>query len=197
MKKTVMTLALAAAGVLAAGSAFAQSPQSDLGGWFVNGNVGRTSVNNGPYDDQATGYAVNGGYRWAFGRNMALGVEVGYNDLGNIEAHNIFNSDEVYDDARSELHGWTAGVNGRINVTPDWYVSARTGVYGWEGHGLSSNENPLSLDVDNTDWYGGLGAGYNISRDLSVGVNYDYYHAEDRGVDLTTDMVSATLEYRF
>ncbi len=196
MNKRLITVALAAAGMLAATSAFAQS-HADKSGWFVNGNVGQTSINKRVYDDNDTGYAVNGGYRWGFSPAVALGVEVGYNDLGNIRVSNAFTSDDVFNTKRSELHGWTTGVNGHFNLTPQWYVSARTGIYSWSGHGLSNNDNPLRKSVSKTDWYGGAGVGYDFASNWSVGVNYDYYQAKKSQVDLSTDMVSLSAEFRF
>jgi len=195
-KNTLLALALASAGLLAVPAAFAQdAPHND--GWFVNGNVGRTSIDHGAYDDHDTGYALNGGYRWAVNPSVALGVEAGYNDLGNIHAKNVFHNDPVVEHGRSQLHGWTAGVNGHFNINPNWYVSARTGLYGWKGHGLSNDENPIRKGLDDTSWYAGAGVGYDFSNNVSVGLNYDYFDARKNRVDLSTDMVSVSAEYRF
>ena len=71
MKKNLLALALVSAGLLAAPAAFAQNAPSDNGGWFINGNVGRTSIDKGPYDGHDTGYALNGGYRWSVNPNVA------------------------------------------------------------------------------------------------------------------------------
>ncbi|HET8899371.1 MAG TPA: outer membrane beta-barrel protein, partial [Rhodanobacteraceae bacterium] len=125
------------------------------------------------------------------------GVEAGYNDLGNIKVRNAFTSDPVLAKQRSELHGWTAGVNGHFNLASPWYVSARTGVYGWRGHGLSNDDIPLRRNVDKTDWYGGVGVGYDFASNWSLGVNYDYFHAKKDHVDLSSDLISFGAEYRF
>ena len=197
MKKTLLALALATAGLMTATGAFAQNAPTHNDGWFVNGNVGRTSLSNSTYDGSDTGYAINGGYRWAINPQVALGAEVGYNDLGNVHAKNIFNNKPVIEDGKSQLHGWTAGVNGHFNITPNWYVSGRTGLYGWTGHGLSNDANPIRKGLDDTSWYAGAGVGYDFSNNFSVGVNYDYYDAKKQHVDLSTDMVSVSAEYRF
>lgn len=197
MKKTLLALALATAGLMTATGAFAQNAPTHNDGWFVNGNVGRTSLSNSTYDGSDTGYAINGGYRWALNPQVALGAEVGYNDLGNVHAKNIFNSAPVIEDGKSQLHGWTAGVNGHFNITPNWYVSGRTGLYAWTGHGLSNDVNPVRKGLNDTSWYAGAGVGYDFSNNVSVGVNYDYYDAKKQHVDLSTDMVSVSAEYRF
>ncbi len=196
-KKTLLAIALASAGLLALPAAFAQNAPTDNGGAFINANVGRTSINHGPYDGRDTGYAVNGGYRWSLAPNFALGAEVGYNDLGNIRAKNIFHSDPVIAESKSELHGWTMGANAHLDVSPNWYVSGRAGLYSWKGHGLSNDVSPVRKGLDDTSWYAGAGVGYNVTPNLSVGVNYDYFDAKKQNIDLSTDMISATAEYRF
>ncbi|HUW53897.1 MAG TPA: porin family protein [Rhodanobacter sp.] len=197
MKKTLIALTLATAGLLTVPAAFAQNSPSGNGGWFINGNVGRTSLNHGPYDDHDTGYAINGGYRWSLAPNFALGAEVGYNDMGNIHPKNIFNSQPVVDRSKSQLHGWTAGVNGHFNITPNWYLSARTGLYSWTGHGLSNDVNPVRKSLDDNSYYAGAGMGYDFSNNVSVGLNYDHYDAKKQNVNLGTNMVSVSAEYRF
>lgn len=195
MKTTIKTLGLACA--LSLGAPVAAHAQSTDGAWFINGNVGQVSIDDDLYNGEDTGYAVNGGYRWAVSPSAAIGVEIGYNDLGNIDVSNAFDDDPVLDENSSDLHGWTAGVNGRLNFTPDWYASARAGVYQWRGHGLSNDDDPLRKGLDETDWYTGVGFGYNFSSQASIGINYDYYQASQDGIDLSTDMVSIGAEYRF
>jgi OmpA-OmpF porin, OOP family len=197
MKKSLLALALATAGILSTSAVFAQNAPADDAGWFINGNVGRTAIDQGPYDGHDTGYALNGGYRWSLAPNFALGAEVGYNDLGNIRASNIFNSQPIMAPGRSQLHGWTAGANAHFDLSPNWYLSGRAGLYSWTGHGLSNDINPVNKGLSDNSWYAGAGIGYNINRNLSVGLNYDYYDAQKHQVDLSTDMVSASAEFRF
>lgn len=198
MKKTLLALALGTAtGLLVVPAVFAQDAPTDNAGWFVNANVGRTMINQGPYNGHDTGYALGGGYRWSLAPNFALGAELGYNDLGNIRASNIFNGQPVVDPRKSQLHGWTVGANGRVDLNSSWYLSGRAGLYSWNGHGLSNNSNPIRYGINNNSWYAGAGIGYNISDNLSVGLHYDYFDARKHNVNLSTDMVSASFEYRF
>ena len=197
MKKSLLALALAAAGLLGTSAAFAQNAPADNGGWFINGNVGRTSINHGPYNGHDTGYALDGGYRWSLAPSFSLGAEVGYNDLGNIHARNIFNSQPVVAPGKSQLHGWTVGANAHLDLSPNWYLSGRAGLYSWTGHGLSNDINPVRRSLNDTSWYAGAGVGYRITSNLSVGLNYDYFDAKKQNVNLSTDMVSASAEYRF
>ena len=215
MKQSLLALAFVSAGACAL-PAFAQDAATTTdtsaasasgnyqpnqpvgsGNWFLSGSVGQSHLYKGPYNDHPTTYAINGGYRWKVGQDMGLGVEVGYNDLGNFKVKNAFNSNDVnLTDQRNALRGWTAGVNGRIDVYRGLYVSGRAGVYGWKGHGYS-NQDINRHNLDKVDYYAGAGVGYDFSNNVSVGLNYDYYDAKKDHVDLSTDMVSVSAEYRF
>ena len=70
-------------------------------------------------------------------------------------------------------------------------------MYSWKGHRLSNDVNPVRKSLDDTSWYAGAGFGYNFSNNMSVGLNYDYFDAKKNKVDLSTDMVSVSAEYRF
>lgn len=198
MKKTLLVLAFASSSLLAIPAAFAQTASNDSGNWFINGSGGRTAINQGPYDKgHDTGYALKGGYRWALSSNFQLGAEVGYNDLGNIRAKNIFNSQPVIAPGKSKLHGWTAGATANLEFSPMWYVTGHAGLYKWTGYGMSNDVYPINKNLKDNSWYAGAGIGYNITPYASVGLNYDYFKAKKNNVDLSTDMISASVEVRF
>jgi OmpA-OmpF porin, OOP family len=217
MKKTLITLTLVAAAsctVPAMAQDNASVPASSdssvpttgnyqpgqaigSGNWMIDGRIGQAHVNQGPYNDHPTTYAIGGGYRWKVGEDLGLGVDVGYNDLGNFKLKNAFNDNPVnLKDQRNALRGWTAGVNGKINVWRGLYVSGRAGIYGWKGHGYA-NQDINRHDLDKVDYYAGAGVGYDISNHFGVGLAYDYYHAKKDGISLSTDTASLTAEYRF
>ena len=196
MRKTLTALALAAA--FAAAPAFAQDTGNSAGnGFYLNGNVGHSQVISGPNNGSDTGYAINGGYRWALSPQFALGAEVGYNDLGNVQIKNVFNNQPVVANQKSSLHGWTAGASAHYNFNPNWYVSGRAGVYAWKGEGESSDNFPLFARHSDTGYYGGVGFGYDINRNFGLGLAYDYYHADKNDLNLSTNLYSVNAEYRF
>lgn len=219
MKKSLLALAIAGSSLLAlpvlaqdaapadtatdtattqpAGGNYQPSQPVGSGNWFIAGSVGQGHVAKGPYNDHPTTYSLNGGYRWKVGPDLGLGLDVGYNDLGNFKLKNAFNSNPVNQTSqRNALRGWTAGVNGKINVWQGLYVSGRAGVYGWKGHGYD-NQTINRHDLDKVDYYAGAGLGYDFSERFSLGASYDYYHAKKNGVKLTSDTASLTAEYRF
>lgn len=167
------------------------------GNWFVDGRVGQAHINKGPYQDHPTTYAIDGGYRWKVGPDAGLGVDIGYNDLGNFRVKNALYSNSVnLTSRRNALRGWTAGVNGHINVWQGLYISGRAGIYGWKGHGYS-NQDINRHDLNKVDYYAGAGVGYDVTNHFGLGLSYDYYHASKSGINLSSDAVSLNAEYRF
>lgn len=203
MRNTAIVLAMAAALVAAPGfvqQAHAQDYTTNQGadsGFFVNGTAGHSYFGHGQNSGSDTGYAINGGYRWALTPNFAIGPEVGYNDLGNVKLKNVFNSQPVVANNKASLHGWTVGANMHYNFTPNWYLSARTGLYAWKGQGLSNNIHPTNRHTDADGYYGGVGVGYDFNRQFGVGLAYDYYHAEKDDLNLSTGLLGVNAEVRF
>jgi OOP family OmpA-OmpF porin/outer membrane immunogenic protein len=243
MKKSLLALAISSLGLVAV-PAFAQDTASapasgnyqpsqavGSGNWFIGANVGRTNGNDdGGFGSKAggfnflkgehgrrTGYGLLGGYRWKVGQDLGLGVEAGYTDLGNYRVKNVFNSGEVNQrSSTNALHGWLVGVNGRLNLVPQWYLSAHGGYFRASDNGTNYNNSVgQNLGLSNGgrpgrgSWYGGVGTGWDINEHASVGVAYDYFHANagkvrndatgEIGPDFkrSTGIVSLTGEYRF
>ena len=210
MKKTLLALAFVAA-ASATLPALAQDTNSAAvtggnyqpnqaigsGNWLIDASVGQAHINKGPYDSHPTAYSLSGGYRWKVGEDLGLGLDVGYNDLGNFRLKNAFNSNPVnLTTQRQALRGWTAGANGRINVWQGLYISGRAGIYGWKGDGYS-DQDINRHHLNKVDYYGGAGVGYDFTPHFGVGLSYDYYHASKNNIHLSTDTASVTAEYRF
>ena len=190
MKNTLFAIALATAS-LASLPAVTHAADG-AGGAFVNGNIGRSSLDKGLYDDNDTGYGINAGYRWLLNPNVALGVEAGYTDLGKFDTKGAYSSL-----GRASAKGWTAGVNGHFNLTPQWYVSGRAGLFRADTKGWTNQAVPSYVDDSSTKWYAGAGFGYDFSNNLSLGLNYDYYKTDSKGLNLDPNLLSLSAEYRF
>ncbi|HEU0277261.1 MAG TPA: outer membrane beta-barrel protein [Rhodanobacteraceae bacterium] len=197
MRNTAIVLALAAA--FAAAPVFAQdtAPPGADSGFFVSGNVGHSYFGSGQNSGNDVGYVLNGGYRWALSPSFALGPEIGYNDLGNVTLHNIFNTRPVVANDKASLHGWTVGANAKYSLTPNWYLSAHAGLYQWTGRGTTNDITPLNIHRDSDNYYGGVGVGYDLSRNFGVGLGYDYFRASKNDLNLSTGLVSVNAEVRF
>ena len=191
MKNTLIAIALATAGFLAAPIA---SHAADTSGFFINGNIGQSNVSEKLYDDDDTGFAGNIGYRWALSPGVLLGIEGGYTDLGKFSPKS-----PLLGVGDAELNGWTLGVNGHFNVTENWYVSGRAGWFNGDikGDYLNIDGDVVRVDDTSNKWYAGAGFGYDFSNNFSVGLNYDYYQADKNNLDLNSDLISVSAEYRF
>ena len=197
MKKTLFAIALAAAGVAAVPAAFAQNTPTPTAqqGWYVGAEAGYGQINKGAYDSNGDAIGgIKGGYRFALNPNVSVGVEAGYQYLGRIDAR-YSNASSL----RSKLYGPTLGANLRYNFTPDWYGEVRAGGFYAQGQGLTDSFDPSYQRFNRTRYYAGVGVGYNLNQNWSVGVNYNYYDGSDRnhGVQLQTNAYTASVEYRF
>jgi outer membrane immunogenic protein len=242
MKKAALALAVSCIS-FAAVPAFAQDNQAvsgnyqpmqavGSGNWFIDANVGRTNgsdtggfgSNTGGFNflhgekGRKTGYGLMGGYRWKAGPDLGLGLEAGYVDLGNYRVKNVFESDQDVNQrsSRNALRGWIVGVNGRINLAPQWYLSAHGGYFRANDNNNNYN-NTVAEDLGFSDggrknrgsWYAGVGTGWDVNEHWGVGVQYDYFHANagrvrnnatgetSPGLKRSTGIVSLAGEYRF
>ena len=198
MNKTLLAIAITAAGLTAL--PVTSHAAQDNAGLFINGNVGQSSVNKGVYDDNDTAYGFNAGYRWALAPNFALGLEGGYTDLGKwspkSSAISSLPPGEFLKDAK--LSGWTAGINAHLNLTDNWYLSGRTGLFraDLKGDQLVAGL-PVYTQGTSNSGYAGAGFGYDFSNNFSVGLNYDYYKADKNGLKFDPRLVSVSAEARF
>ena len=116
MNKKILALALGA-GALFAAPAFAQDPS----GFFIDGRFGSASIDEDDFDDDASAFQINAGYRWG-----GWGIEGGYVDFGSYEGEDLgFNID-------ADIDGWMLGINGRSSFSGSWYLSGRLGAFFWD-----------------------------------------------------------------
>ncbi len=199
MKKTLFAIALATAGFAGVPAVFAQSAptQTAQQGWYVGAEAGYSSLDKGPYNDGNVAGGIKGGYRFAISPNTSVGVEAGYQYLGQVDARGASGDSSL----RSKLEGPTLGASLRYNFTPNWYGEVRGGAFYAQGQGLTNSDDPSYRRFDRTRYYAGVGVGYNITQNWSAGVNYNYYDGTskggNRGVQLQTNAVTVAAEYRF
>jgi len=191
MRKLVLSMPF---GVVLAAASFATHAASN-GDVFVNGSIGNSHSDiDGLTKRNDTGYSVNAGYRW----NDTWGVEAGYVDLGKPEARGYPIGYQSYN-LKLNVSGWTLGVNGKYKFNDRWYVSARLGAF-FSTSKLTVDGYPGDVNAHDTNVYVGFGAGYNITRNLGIGINFDRYEAKAKGIVTGTNnpyLLSGTLEYRF
>jgi OmpA-OmpF porin, OOP family len=155
------------------------------------------------------------GWRW----NGIIGPEIGYAYFGKVK-RDYNEPARVYS---IQPRAFTAGVNGKYNVYNSWFVTAHGGwmrshtnvgctmtyipcdpdrVFGLSGGPSVSNTS------DRNGWYGGIGVGYDVTRNFSIGINYDDYNLKYNAADNSASgfdtkakrniaAYSASAEYRF
>lgn len=181
---------------------------ADDGHFFVNANAGAShySVSN-PYSGMDNSFSKTGkagalrvGYRW--NSVVDYGVEAGYGFLGNATAR-VNDYGGGTEREQVQTRGWMLGGNLNYNITENWYVGARAGWFRarslYEFRYMSDNVNASGRDrVVRTGEYFGFGGGYNLNKNLSLGVAYDTYRAPLSDTQRNRiGMYSLQAEYRF
>ncbi len=186
MRKSIFSLALAAL-LAAPGLALAHQ------GLYVDGAVGRASVDDLGIDDNDTGFRIGAG--WRFVENF--GAEIGFVDLGKLE-------DDVAIGGLTnsvESDGMYIGVSGRLPLTDEaagFFLSARAGMFFWDAEGrIRTGTTSSLLDESNNDFYLGIGGGYDFNEQFGVSLSYDRYKVSDGRADFDYDMIGVTGEVRF
>lgn len=162
-------------------------------GWYIDGSVGQTSVDDQGIDDSDTSFRIGTG--WRFFENF--GAEVGYQDLGKV-SDNV-NGTGV--SASVETDGLYAGVAGKIPLydgATGFYLSARAGMYWWDATGrIQDGNTTVSIDDSDSDFYVGVGGGYDFNEQFGLGLAYDSYQVGDNDADFSYGTWALTGEVRF
>ncbi len=147
-------------------------------GYFIDGRLGNASVDDNGIDDSTFGGTISAGYRWGY-----WGIDLGYANFNGFGDNGL----------DLDVDGFTAGVNARFNIADQWYVSARGGAFRWDAE---LDLGAVRAEDDGTDFYAGIGAGYDFSKTFSAGVAYDYYNVDTNG-DADIGLISVNAELRF
>ncbi|WP_158628835.1 outer membrane protein [Dyella choica] len=164
--------------------------------FFVAGQLGQTKYRTDFSHDKGTFQNVRFGWRW----NGIVGPEIGYAYLGHPKTGNDIASLSV------RTRALTAGVNAKYNFYNNWFV---TGHAGYLRAQYKLDATLLGMNAKGTRYndglYAGLGVGYDLTRNFSLGLNYDNYRLNtDNGGGNFLDRkhvnvaaYSALVEYRF
>jgi opacity protein-like surface antigen len=193
MNKKILALSLIAAAAAVPAASFAAPP----GNAFISGQIGQSTLQGmSASNDTATGSAFMGGYRWDINPQFQLGAEAGYANIGKF-------SDSYYGtNVDAKLDGWLVGATGKLNFTPNWFMSFEGGYFGARQRASGSTfvaGNLVSASQSHTkgSWYTGVGFGYDFSNNVGLGLNYNYFADKDGQLDLSSNMVSLRMEVRF
>ncbi len=195
MNKTFIAAALAVAAVAPFAAKADESNQLD--NFFVAGNLGQSNYRIGGISDKSDRfYNLRFGWRW----NGIVGAEVGYADLGKAK------NDVDYVSAWAKPRVAQLGVTAKYNFYNNWYVTGHGGyLRSRTSTGVTvGDSNVLSQKSWNNGWYAGAGVGYDVTKNVSLALNYDNYHVKtgrggssysQNNTNIAT--YSASAEYRF
>lgn len=201
MKKLFLTATVAA---LLASPLLSQAARADdnsngntsqLQNFYVAGNLGQTQNRN---SDFGHNNSVFQNVRFGWRLNDHVGPEVGYVYLGRPK--------NVTDGVKTNLksRAATVGVNGKYSIGDSrWFVTGHAGYmrsmsYIGETYGDAESREKSW----NNGWFAGAGVGYDLTRNVSLAVNYDNYRLQygrptNGQGHSNVAAFSGSLEYRF
>ncbi|HUA81687.1 MAG TPA: outer membrane beta-barrel protein [Dyella sp.] len=171
--------------------------------FFVAGQLGQTQFRTADLSHNNSVFQnVRFGWRW----NGLIGPEIGYVYLGRPKS-------DVYGDGTTSLsvkpRAATLGVNAKYNFYQNWFVTAHAGyMRSQTKFDEVSGDLGARYKTWNNGLHAGLGVGYDLTNNFSVGLNYDNYRVQS-GNSTSTEYVdaghgranvaaySASVEYRF
>jgi len=185
---------LAATGLIASGPALAQDRpmpwRGDFWGYVgasageskFDNNCGRTDVF--ACDQRDTAWKVYAGGRMS----EIIGLELGYTDFGNVQA------------SGGETRAWaaTAALTAGVPIGDRFNVFGKLG--GLYGRTNVSADPSTLFDTGHKSGWGwtyGLGAGFNLTQNIALRVDWDRYRMDFVGGRQDLDMASAGLQFRF
>jgi len=143
-------------------------------------------------DDTGTAFKVLGGYK--FTPNIA--VEAGYMSFGKTKA--VFQVQNVNVDADLDVTGFGIGAAFHQDFATNWDFVARLGLAqikskltaGAGGFSVSDSQSKAKP-------YGGLGIGYKLTKQLSLGAAWDFSQSEFEGEKGSVNAFSVGLTFGF
>jgi OmpA-OmpF porin, OOP family len=168
--------------------------------FFVAGNLGKSDARSADLTHKNSVFQnVRFGWRW----NGIVGPEIGYAYLGRPKADIA----DGFGSVSAKPQAATIGVNGKYNFYKGWYVTGHAGyLRSVTKAALSVGDSRLRDQTWNNGLYAGLGVGYDVTKNVSLALNYDDYRIQT-GNKTDTNLLgrtrtniaaySASVEYRF
>src|SRR5262245_29121134 len=176
IRKIVLVL-LAMGGLIAAPQAWGQLY---LGGSFGKsdfdkGNAIPDLITSGSVDGKDSGFKIFGGYQF----NQHFGVELAYVDLGKAKYSGMFGALPVTG-GTVDTTGLNISAVGTIPLNPSFELFGKIGVFAWDAKARDTTGGvPFSGSDDGADVSFGIGASYNITKNVAVRAEWEWFKAVD------------------
>ncbi len=155
-------------------------------GLYVGASVGKASLNEDfdglVIDDDATSFRIVVG--WGF--NDYFSLEGGYHNFGDFE-QNLGGLGT----ANLSADGFTLGAVGSVPVSERFALTARAGMYFWNGSAEINNVSQATPEDSNL--YLGAGVKFDVSKQFQLTADWTRYELEDAA----SGVLSVGLLYQF
>ena len=155
-------------------------------GFYVGASVGKASLNEDfdglVIDDSATSFRVVAGWRF----NDYFAIEGGYHDFGDFEQDL-----GGLGTAKLSADGFTLGAVGSVPVSERFALTARAGMYFWNGSAEINNVSQATPEDSNP--YLGAGVKFDVSNQFQLTADWTRYELEYA----TSGVFSVGLLYQF
>jgi OOP family OmpA-OmpF porin len=190
------TQAIAAAVLVLSGLVAAS--QASAQGFYVGGSVGQSDIDDnittglitsGTVDGTDTGYKLFGGYQF----NQHFGLELAYVNLGKASYSGSFGGAPVTG-GKVETSGINFSAVGTLPLNPSFALFGKVGMFAWEAKASDvTNGAPFSATNDGTDVSYGIGASFNITKNISARAEWERFKLDSSDADL----LSIGIVFRF
>src|SRR5262245_24603403 len=155
---------------------------------YDRGNAVPDLITSGNFDGDASGFKIYGGYR--FHPNFA--AELSYIDLGNAKYSGTFGGAPVTGGSLETI-GFNVSAMAIVPLGPVFELFGKIGIFGWESKARDTTSGvPFSGKADDSDVSFGLGANFNLSRNLTLRAEWERLKAVG-----DIDLYTAGLLFRF
>ena len=189
--KLLAAAVLVLSGLVATSQAFAQ-------GFYIGGSVGQSDTDNsitsglitsGTVDGTDTGYKLFGGYQF----NQHFGLELAYVDLGKVSYSGSSGAAPVTG-GKVETSGINFSAVGTLPLNPSFALFGKIGVFVWDAKASDvTGGAPFSATDDGTDVSYGIGASFNITKNISARAEWERFKLDSSDADL----LSIGIVFRF
>lgn len=181
---------LVTSGLLAAPQA---SGQLYLGGSFGKSDFDDANaipdlITSGTVDGKDSGFKIFGGFQF----NQNFGVEMAWVDLGKAKYSGTFLGAPVTG-GTVDTSGLNISAVGTIPLNPSFELFGKVGLFAWEAKARDTTGGvPFSGKDDGADFSFGIGASYNITKNVSLRAEWERFKAVD-----SIDFLSLGVAFKF
>ena len=152
---------------------------TDEGGFYAGAGIGLFGVEERNFDESDTSFKLLGG--WMF--NQYVGGEVEYIDGGTVGDKDI----------GVDSTGLNVSLKGNLPVNEAFDVFGKVGYFFWDADIDLSGDSGQEENSSGSDLSWGLGAGWNITDNISVVAEWQWFQIEEADADL----MSASFVWKF